>query len=83
MRGSVAVIDFEAGPALVVDWLQHTQPARLGVSPVIILPRECGMLEWPLRELGSTGVLKAPIRSIELIQLCRSLLDKVPHQSRE
>lgn len=75
MRGSVAVIDFEVGPAVVVDWLRETQSERLALSPVILLPRDCDTLEWPLRELGAAGALIAPIRPLELLQICRSLLE--------
>jgi len=75
MGGSVAVIDFEMSPAIVLEWLQDTHSRGLAVSPVIILPRDAGALEWPLRELGVLGVLITPVRTSELIQLCRSLLD--------
>lgn len=78
MQGSVAVIDYEVGPALVLEWLQQSQLEGLTVSPAIILPLEAGPLEWPLRELGAQAVLRSPIRNQELVALCRSLLPVAP-----
>src|SRR5262245_34637699 len=66
MRGSVAVIDFETGPGAVIEWLQHSRLQDLSVSPIVILPRDAGALEWPLRELGAKGVFITPLCTRDL-----------------
>lgn len=72
--GSVVVIDFDAQPAAVLQFLAEVQLSRIPLAPLLIASPEWADLEWVAREAGAVGWYPPGELPEPLVQLCQQWL---------
>ncbi|MCY2962487.1 MAG: hypothetical protein NT069_02340 [Planctomycetota bacterium] len=77
MRGSVVVMDFDAGPAGTLRLLGQLSGGRHDARLIVLASPEWGELEWAVRDAGAIHFLpkSTPIRCVA--SHCQSLLDVI------